>query len=152
MEETAETGRGRARKQTAFFEAATEVVKKVVATQQGSGIELSENPHFCKELDKLKSDNEVCKALHGIMYGTAGKKNEIKKNLRNFSGFPESSVSSDDRKTKIAEKKKMWTTALLKSCLGALGLEKGGDREMQVGRLVDLYIHISYISIYPMHI
>ncbi|KAJ1381315.1 hypothetical protein B484DRAFT_411777, partial [Ochromonadaceae sp. CCMP2298] len=139
MEETTDTGRGRARKQTTFFEAAVTVTPKKVNTSEGSGIKLSENPHFCKELEKLKADGEVCKSLHSLMYNLAGKKTEIKKNLRQFSGFSEE--TKDDRKAKILDKKKLWTTSLLKSCLGMCGVVQGGDREVQVNRLVDYLAH-----------
>lgn len=125
----------RTRKATTFFKAPAVTVKKAIVTTEGTGIKLGENPHFCKDLEAIKSDNEVCKALHQVMYNSVGKKADMKKNLRAFSGFaPE---LKDDKKSKVIEKKKVWTTAVLKTALGMLGLEKGGDRDTLAGRMID---------------
>jgi len=139
MEETDDNNKreARSRKSTTFYQAAVvPAPKKVVATADGKGIKLSENPHFCKELEKYKSDNEVCKALHSLMYNVPGKKTEIKKNLRAFSGFS-ADTSVETVKTKVGDKKKLWTVSLLKTSLGLFGLERGGDRDTLVERLVD---------------
>lgn len=130
-----ETMEKRSRKQTAFFEVKGATTKKAVV-EEGAGIKLADNPYFCQELEKVKGDSDVCKALHLLLFGTAGKKTEIKKNLRSFSGFP-SEVSKEDKKLKMLEKKKTWTVALTKEALGLFGLEKGGEKEALVGRLVD---------------
>ena len=136
MDEAAvSAGRGRNRKQTTFFEVAANVEAKKVEVVEGNGIKLSENPHFCKELEKIKADSDVCKALHSIMYNSVGRKAEIKKNLRSFSGFS-SEASADERKAKTSEKKKQWTVSVLKSSLGMLGLERSGDRDVLINRLV----------------
>lgn len=36
--------------------------------------------------DKLKSDHDICKAVHTVLFNRAGKKTEIKKNVRKWSG------------------------------------------------------------------
>jgi protein DEK len=127
----------RSRKQTTFFQAAAPASNaKATVVEDGLGIKLAENPHFCHDLERVKADSEECKALHSLFYNTVGKKTEIKRNLRAFSGFPSTDVR-DEKKLKLLDKKKVWTTSLLKSALGMLGLEKGGDREVLVNRLVD---------------
>ena len=124
----------RSRKATTFFKA-PEVTKKELPAAAGTGIQLGDNPHFCKDLDSIKSDNEVCKALHSVMYNSVGKKADMKKNLRAFSGFaPE---QKDEKKAKVLEKKKIWTVSTLKTALGMFGLEKSGDREALVARMID---------------
>mmetsp|Transcript_24984 Transcript_24984/g.50144 ORF Transcript_24984/g.50144 Transcript_24984/m.50144 type:complete len:289 (+) Transcript_24984:102-968(+) len=134
--DTAESGERRNRKQTAFFEVATKTESKPVVLAEGTGIKLADNEYFCNELGKMKADSDLCKALHQLLFNTAGKKTEIKKNLRSFSGFPSQEVR-DDKKLKVLDKKKVWTTTALKGALGMIGLEKGGDREVLVNRLID---------------
>jgi hypothetical protein len=134
-EANTDTNEKRSRKQTTFFKAPVEE-KKEVTIGEGSGIKLAENPHFCKELESIKADSETCKALHALLYGSAGRKVEIKKNLRNFSGFP-GEVSTAELSAKVSGKKKIWTVAQLKTVLGMLGLEKSGDRELLVTRMVE---------------
>jgi hypothetical protein len=124
----------RVRKPTTFYQAPPVVSVKEVAITAGDGIVMSDNAYFCKELGKFKSDDDVCKGLHQLLFGTFGKKTEIKKNLRSFSGFSEDQLN--DKKSKVLEKKKFWTVSLLKSALGIIGLEKGGDREELVSRLI----------------
>jgi hypothetical protein len=107
-------------------------------SHDGSGISLSEYDYFNEQLSKLKSDSEVLKGLHTILYNTPGKKSEIKKHFRIFNGF------SKDMKTekleeiaeKVIEKKKLWTVTNLKTALSLFGCEKGGDREELAKRLV----------------
>lgn len=124
----------RSRKATTFFKT-PEVTKKELPAAVGTGIQLGDNPHFCKDLDSIKSDNEVCKALHSVMYNAVGKKTDMKKNLRAFSGFAPG--QKEEKKTKVLEKKKIWTVSTLKTALGMFGLEKSGDREALVGRMID---------------
>lgn len=126
----------RVRKATTFFKAPAATTKKELATGEGSGIPLGENPHFCKDLESIKSDNEVCKALHSVMYNSVGKKVDMKKNLRAFSGFA-TSEDLEEKKSKVLEKKKIWTVTMLKTALGMFGVEKSGDREALVGRMID---------------
>jgi hypothetical protein len=136
MEETSASESKRNRKQTAFFEVAAKATIKSVVAEEGTGIKLADNPHFCKELEKLKGDNEVCKALHLLLFNSAGKKLEIKKNLRAFSGFPSEAVR-DEKKLKVNEKKKLWTNSNIKAALGLFGLEKSGDRDVLVNRMIE---------------
>lgn len=126
----------RSRKQTTFFAVAGASAPKTTVIESGLGMKLAENPHFCHELEKHKADSEECKALHFLLFNAVGKKTEIKKNLRAFSGFSSTAVR-DDKKLKLLDKKKVWTVTLLKSVLGMLGLERGGDREDLANRLVD---------------
>lgn len=136
MDEDNTSGVGkRSRKQTAFFEVKAAPVKGT-NVGEGAGIKLAENPHFCQELDGTKSDSAVCQALHWLLFGSKGKKAEVKKNLRGFSGFT-TEVSKDDKKVKVKQNKSVWTVSVLKEALGLFGLEKSGDREVLVNRMVE---------------
>ena len=127
----------RERKQTTFFKApVAKESSKVVITDEGSGIKLADNPHFCKELELIKGDNEVCKALHLLLFNARGKRLEIKKNLRAFSGFPSAAVK-EEKLEKVVDKKKVWNTTTLRTVVGMFGLEKGGDRDALVTRMMD---------------
>jgi hypothetical protein len=125
----------RERKSTVFFVAPTITAKKDIVVAEGSGVKLGENELFCSELNKFKGDDEVVKALHSLMYNSSGRKAEAKKNLRNFSGF-DKETNKEEKVAKLIEKKKQWTVSLTKSALGLFGLEKSGDREKLIDRLV----------------
>ena len=93
-----------------------------------------------KGLDKIKADDEIVKSLHLLLFATSGKKLELKKNIRLFSGFDGVSTR-DERHVKVTENKKKWTTQLLKSILSLFGLEKSGIRGDLIERLLD-YLHL----------
>lgn len=135
-------GGKRSRKQTSFFEVKEVHIKKA-AVVEGAGIKLADNPHFCQELERVKGDSDVCKALHSLLFGVVGKKLEIKKNLRAFSGLP-AGASKEEKKAKILDRKKVWTMSLIKEALGLFGLEKAGDKEVVVTRLVDYIAEPTY--------
>lgn len=103
--------------------------------KQGLGINLADNDHFCKQLERVKtSDSEVLRLFHTLLYGREGKKSERKKYLKKFSGFPE---GSDPKKyIDIVTNRKSFTVSILKEILGLLGLEKGGTREDLIEKLV----------------
>lgn len=127
----------RERKATTFYVVPAAAAPKKVADEvaQGEGMLLSDYEYFVEKLTKLRSDDELVKALHQLMYGTPGKKTETKKNLRAFRGFPAES-NLEERVSKLIEKKKIWTVALLKGALDLFGCEKGGDRDALCHRLV----------------
>lgn len=127
-----ETGK-RVRKQTQIFNVAVEE-KKVVEGGEGTGITLGDYPYFLEQLENFTGADEVLKGLHLFLFGR-GKKMEIKKHLKTFNGFPED-TDLDERIQHIVERKKNWTVAVLKDALGLFGLEKGGDREHLIERLV----------------
>jgi hypothetical protein len=97
---------------------------------------LGEFEYFVKGLDKHKGDEELVKILHSLMFGSAGKKAETKKNIRQFKGFADG-TSKEDKIAKVTENKKKWTVQALKDSLGLFGLEKSGTREELIVRLVE---------------
>jgi hypothetical protein len=129
----------RIRKATQFYDGGvplSSATTKELIIPAGGGIKLAENKHFCKEIEKVKGDSDVVKALHTLLFHTAGKKLETKKHLRLFYGFD--AVTDKEKLTsKIRDKKMVWTVALLKQSLDLMGLSKAGDREDLILRLVD---------------
>jgi len=129
----------RERKQTTFFQVPNETKTKtkrgLVASTDGS-FKLGDYQFFAQSLAKVKSQDEILKNLHSILFSSPGKKTEIKKNIKLFSGFA-ADESAADKLSKVIEKKKVWTVAALKEALELFGLEKGGDREALAKRLID---------------
>ncbi len=85
-------------------------------------------------LGKLTVDHDLMKSLHMLLYKTPGTKINRKKNVRAFNGFPAGTDLNGITAKVIANKK--WTVAALKDASQLCGLEKGGDRETIIGRLV----------------
>lgn len=138
----AETSGKRERKQTSFFTVpeSAPTKKPAESAPQGQGSVLGEYEYFVEKLGKLRSDDDVVKGLHQLLYGTPGKKSETKRNLRAFRGFS-SEVDIGEKTVKLVEKKKVWTVALLKSALDLFGLEKSGDRDALCDRLMKFLAH-----------
>lgn len=124
----------RVRKQTEFLTVEKEEKKAVVA--EGSGIALGDYEYFIEQLENFTGADDVLKNLHSLLFHTPGKKAEVKKHLRQFNGFP-SDTDLKDVTQKVVEKKKNWTVAVVKDALGLFGLEKSGDREHLIQRLVE---------------
>jgi len=135
-EATAPSAVKRDRKKTVFFTANVTPKKESATSVDGTGTALIENEKFCKELDKYKGDSDLLKAIHMLFYSTPGKKTDIKKNIRKFSGFPADAVK-DDIVAKISSKKAVWTVTKLKAFAEMLGVEKGGARDVLIERVVD---------------
>jgi hypothetical protein len=125
----------RERKQTSFFAVEPKPAKKELAVGKGTGMTLAEYDYFCEEFLKVKADSDLVKALHGLLYGTPGKKTEAKKNIRGFSGFPED-VNIEEKIEKTLEKRS-WTTDLFRSILKLFKLERSGDRKQLCERLIE---------------
>lgn len=98
-----------------------------------------------KGLEKIKGDDDVVKSLHLLLFGSAGKKLEAKKNIRLFSGFADEK-SKSEKLAKVIENKKKWTVQLIKDILGLFGLEKTGTRSDLVERMVDYLMAPSSIK------
>lgn len=113
------------------------ITKEKAATEipEGSGICLSDYPFFVTCFEKLRTDDDVCKQLHQVMFGAPGTKNDRKKNIRKFSGFA-SGTDISDKVSKVVDRKGFNNT-LLKDTLGLLGLEKSGTRQAMAQRLVE---------------
>jgi len=112
------------------------ISKEKTATEipEGSGLCLSDYPFFMTGFEKLRTDDDVCKHLHHVMFGALGTKNDRKKSIRKFSGFAPGS-NMGEKANKVVEKKG-FNNSLLKTTLGLFGLERSGTREQMSQRLV----------------
>lgn len=102
---------------------------------------LGDYKYFCKNIEKIHSDDESLRLLHQLMFGTLGKKFEVKKHIRRFGGFPET-IGRDEALESIVDKKK-WTVSVLKEVMSLFGLERSGTREGLAERLID-YLKAPY--------
>ena len=90
----------------------TGVIKeRILQIVEGGGILLADYPYFIACFEKLRTDDEVCKHLHLMLFGTLGTKSDRKRNIRKFSGFANENIP--DKIVKFIEKK-AFTVSLLK--------------------------------------
>ncbi len=101
----------------------------------GSGTALGLIAYVQSMLTKLPNDHDLLKSLHMLMYKTPGTKLNRKKTIRVFNGFP-AGTDLNGITDRISGNKK-WTVTMLKDAATLFGLEKGGDRETLIGRLVN---------------
>lgn len=132
---------GRERKQIEVFNASApdREDKKQYIIGKGQGIRLGDYKYFCDCLDLNRGDSDIIKSLHMLIYGTPGKKQDSKKNLRNFNGYPDLN-NKENRLKKLIENKKKWVLSLLKEALNLFGLPVTGTREELAVKLND-YLH-----------
>lgn len=101
----------------------------------GSGSALGHIPYVQSMLTKLPNDHDLLKSLHMLLYKTPGTKINRKKTIRAFNGFP-AGTDLNGISARISGNKK-WTVTVLKDAATLFGLEKGGDRETLIARLVN---------------
>lgn len=66
---------GRARKAVAHFQASSAPAeKKAQPMVAGAGVEVGSIAAAMENFDKLRSDDDVCRVAHLLMYGSKGKK------------------------------------------------------------------------------
>ncbi len=79
-----------------------------------------------------------------MLFGSLGKKLEVKKHIRMFSGF--TGNTKDEKLQYVLESKKRWNVGLLKEALASFGLERSGNREELVKRFIDYLNNPSIIK------
>lgn len=125
----------RERKQREVVNVAADPVRKQIVVA-GDGSPLSELTDFVTALEKLKSDDDLVKQLHMLLFDSVGKSIERKKHLRQFAGF-----AASEKVVKLArllDKKKVWTVQLIKRALTALGVQPSSGTREEIGeRLLD---------------
>jgi hypothetical protein len=103
----------RGRKQVERLVVEPAVVQKVLEIPVGAGVVLGEYEYFATNFDKLKTDDDVCKQLHLLLFNSQGTKNDRKKNIRKFNGFEGPSLDVSDKVQKLIERKSA-TVSILK--------------------------------------
>ena len=80
-------GSKRERVAVAAFVPPPEKDKEEFVVPEGAGDKLGDIENIVFKIGKHNAASEELKQLHRACFGRAGSKNEIKKNLREFSGF-----------------------------------------------------------------
>jgi len=111
----------RERKGVDLYQDTSRIEKKEFVIIPGTGIELGRIPGIFEQINDSKNKADDFKTLHSILFNRVGKKTEIKKNLKQFSGFYFHPLS-DELKNK---KKKMlkYTKRDLKFVCNILGIK-----------------------------
>lgn len=128
---------GRSQKKIERFVIEEKKEKTAEVFGEGDGIPLEEVEAVSTYIGKIKSDHDLLKGLHMILYSRAGTVTNRKRNIRKFNGFVyDDKLTRDKISTKLMESKK-WTVATLKDLAMFLGLEKSGSKADLVERVVD---------------
>ncbi|CAJ0836193.1 13140_t:CDS:2, partial [Entrophospora sp. SA101] len=117
--------------------------KKLENIGQGSGTPLGEIPAVSRNINRLKYNDDVLKGLHKLFYGTVGMKNEIKSNIRRFSGFSNATPVDE---IVIKEKLEKWKLIGLKNMCTVFNLKASGDKGTIIDRLYSWLINPKEVS------
>ncbi|XP_055020175.1 protein DEK [Boleophthalmus pectinirostris] len=116
-----------------------QVPKKTVKLSigDGNGEKLGDIPRTCHQLNKMKPVDLV--PLHSLLFDRRGKLSLIKKNLRQFNGFPFDADSEQFNK-KRDKLQKNFTNTKLKLVCEVLDLEKKGTHSDLVDRIMTFLV------------
>ena len=95
---------------------------------------LAEYPHFSKALEK-QDDNKVIRRLHDLLFDCKCEKDDVKRNVRSFSGFP-AATNLDEKIDKVSKDKVKWTADMVMIIAAMFGLDETGDRNLMISQLV----------------
>ncbi|CAM9641303.1 unnamed protein product [Lampetra planeri] len=105
--------------------------------EEGTGERLGEIERVNFFMNKMKAD--ILKPLHKVIYNRPGNLTEVKKNIRQFNGFS-FSKDSDIYKRKEDSIKKYHKDVLKASFCDVLDLEKGGNKDEVVARIMEFLL------------
>jgi len=136
-------GRPRRRERKAAKVFTYEVKEKVeFSVEKGKGVAIGEMDGVCLQLSRLKANDIVLTTLFRILFNRAPKRTTMRKNIREFSGFPEGADSAIERAENKLQKatlpvlKRLFDTLLLDR--SAKSFESGKvEKDGLVSRLVD---------------
>lgn len=101
----------------------------------GKGRSLGDIPFIEFKLSRTKAEDT--KPLHRLLFRRTGSVHEVKKNIRQFSGFPFSSDDPEYEKRLQLLKGKGFTTAMIKKILDILDIPKQGNKDDLITRLME---------------
>lgn len=87
-----------------------------------------------KALEK-QDDNVVIRRLHSLLFDSKCERDEAKRNIRAFSGFP-AATNLDEKIDKVSKDKVKWTAEIVMIVAAMFGLDDAGERNIIIGRLV----------------
>jgi hypothetical protein len=77
----------------------------------------------------------VIRRLYSLLFDSKCEKDDIKRNIRSFSGFS-AAINLDEKIDKVSKDKVKWTAEIVMSVAAMFGLDDTGERNMIIGRLV----------------
>ncbi|CAG8483375.1 11612_t:CDS:2 [Paraglomus brasilianum] len=114
------------------FEEECPTMRKV-EIEQGDGTPLGQIPKISGRIDRLKSSDKLLVLLHKLLFRRAGARAEVKRHIRQFSGF----VSRDEKEeTRFYERLKKWETEDLCELSKLLGLTETVTREILLDQTI----------------
>jgi len=128
-------GSRRERKQVERFVPVATVAKKRKKpdlSAEGRGTKLGEIPFVAETINKTKA--QELEKTYRCCFGVVGKKTEIKKALRIFSGFPFNEVSDEFEKRKATIQK--FENPVLKNICRIFGISAGSKKEDAVNNVL----------------
>lgn len=123
-----------------FVPPVSEKEEREIEVLEGSGTPLGDIENVVRALEGLKSADPLTKKVHSLLYGFAGKKTVVKKNIRLFKGIPEDQQEA---------KKTLWTEKFkgsnlqteLKPICQLFDLEISGTKEAVISRICDFMVN-----------
>lgn len=106
--------------------------KERVKIEQGRGDKLGDIIRVAYFIGKMKVED--LKPLHKVIFDRPGAASSVKKNIRQFSGFPFEADSQPYLKKK--ERMKKFTNAVLKNMCYVLDLERSGTHDAKIERII----------------
>ncbi|KAG5857049.1 protein DEK [Anguilla anguilla] len=106
--------------------------KERVKIEQGRGDKLGDIIRVAYFIGKMKVED--LKPLHKVIFDRPGAASTVKKNIRQFSGFPFEADSQPYLKKK--ERMKKFTNAVLKNMCYVLDLERSGTHDAKIERII----------------
>ncbi|KAJ8291031.1 hypothetical protein GJAV_G00020600 [Gymnothorax javanicus] len=103
-----------------------------VKIEQGRGVKLGDIIRVAYFIGKMKAED--LKPLHKVIFDRPGAASSVKKNIRQFSGFPFEADSQMYMKKK--ERMKKYTNPVLKNMCFVLDLERSGTNDAKIDRIL----------------
>jgi len=106
--------------------------RHLISVKKGQGMILETIPNVLFNLEEHKGGDETLSIVHRLLFGTKGKKSEVKKHIRQFSGLL---FDNEEEKTKYRSRLNNLMNAQLKNALHFFDLPVSGTKEELVERL-----------------
>jgi len=111
--------------------------KEKLQIPKGKGKPLSEIKTINDNIGKMKTNDEILKGLHRLLYGRAGDHKSIKSNIRQFCGFDYTDKEKEEKEEALEDKLGKWMLSGLKELCQLLNLDVGGTKVVIISRIID---------------
>jgi len=112
--------------------------RHLISVKKGQGVILETIPNVLFNLEEHKGGDETLSIVHRLLFGTKGKKSEVKKHIRQFSGLI---FDNEEEKMKYRSRLNNLMNAQLKSALHFFDLPVSGTKEELMERLFSFLLN-----------